>query len=687
MNFLQRTPFVRLLLSLITGIILFLLIPDLPKWFLLCLFILSSLVVSISFFIKNADKQYRFRWLFGFGVFLFFITLGYSLSNLAKKKSEFEFSDKNQIYLVELISAPVEKTNSYLCRIELKNYIDNENNWQSVKGKAVVYIQKDSLAAKLLYGDIILIDAKFNPPPKVLNPDAFDYGKYLKRQGFGATTYIGSEKWQKLGENESFSLFRLADISRRHLLNIYRDLGIRGDEFAVLAALILGYTDEINPDILIGYSATGAVHILSVSGLHVGIIYAFLLFLLSFIRKSRKTNILKGIIIILFLWTYAFITGLSPSVMRSAFMFSFVAGALCFDRKSGIYNSIFMSAFFMLLIDPNNLFNIGFQLSYSAVLSIVIFSYPAHKVMKTKNKIAHWTWDTFIVSIAAQLGTAPFTIYYFHQFPLYFLLTNFIAIPLSTFIIYLAIVVLALSFVPYLPVALAFVLDKSVWLLNNSIVSIFNLPSSVIPVSVDFFQMWLLVAVIVFFCIHYHTKKFAPLALGFMFFLMVLLVNIYTKYETLTTQKVMVYAGQRNTHVSFISGEQNTVFTTDSAEIVRLAKNYWDNNKLQKPRFIGENGEYSTGFISFFDKTFLILCDDFLKGKKAVNPMEVDYLIVGAFQKPKMQEIFQCVLPQHVIICNGVSQWYTSHITEVCSQHKIPAYSIAENGAFLLDME
>ena len=686
MDFLQRTPFFRLLLPLVAGIVLYQYFPFLPVWLIITIFAVSIGIFITSFLIRDAGKQYSFRWLFGCGVVLFLIALAFALTAKQDSKSNFEHFGQRTVFRVELASAPVEKANSYMCEVELLQILDS-TEWKTASGTAIIYLQKDSVAAKLLYGDRLLIETEFSPPERALNPNGFDYGAYLKRQGIGATSYVSSERWQKTDFNDSFSIFRLADICQNYLLNIYREFGIEGDEFAVLAALTLGYTEALQPDLRQSYSATGAVHILAVSGLHVGIVYAAIAFLLGFIGRTHRQRIFKSILIILFLWTYAFITGLSPSVMRSAFMFSFVAFATCLERRSQIFNTIFMSAFFMLLINPNFLFAIGFQLSYSAVLSIIVFTVPASKVMKTKNKAAHWCWDLFMVSFAAQLGTAPFILYYFHQFPVYFLLTNFVAIPLSTVVIYSAIALLSTSFIPIVSTVVAFVLKWLLVALNGSIVFIQHLPASLAFIAIDSIQMWLLVLMIFMFTAYYFTKQYHMIFIGLSAFLLICVLNLHTHYQTLTSKKIIVYAGQNHTHVSFIDGYINHVFTTDSLEIERIATAFWQNNKLSAPLYNKSDAPYfSDGFARFASNRILILTDNFLKGQTTSSPIELDYLIIGQDAKPNMKQLLQCVKPLHIIIDKGTTKWYSDHIKEACKENDITCYAVADEGAFVLRM-
>ena len=680
MDFLQRTPFFRLLLPFIIGIILYQYV-ELFQWSLLAMFGVSILLVLFAIFIREPKRQFQFRWLFGSGIFLLMVTAAYSLSSEHEKENAFSHLHQKGIYRVELTSAPVEKAKSYLCKVDVLQYYNS--SWKPAHGQAIMYFQKDKVASKLLFGDRLMVEAEFAEPERAMNPDGFDYAAYLKRQGIGATCYISSGSWKITDQNTSFSIRREADKWRNYLLNVYRKFEIQGDEFAVLAALTLGFTDDLQPDLRASYSATGAMHILSVSGMHVGVVYIVMAFLLSFMNRSQRLKIFKGIFIMLFLWAYAFLSGMSAAVIRSAIMFSFVSLASCFERKSQIYNTIFGSAFFMLVYNPNFLYDVGFQLSYSAVLSIIFFQPIVDKRYKPNTKIGRFIWGTFSVSIAAQVGTTPFTLYYFQQFPNYFLLTNFIAIPLSSLVIYLAIALLMTSFIPYLSVVVAFLLKWSLWALNHFIVWVQELPYSVSHLSLDIRQT--LVLFLAIFCLsgYYFTKKFAPLFIGLTSLLVACLFNLQVNYQTLTSKRIIVYAGQKSTHVSYIIGKRNSVFTTDSIEAEKIAKTFWQNQKLESPVYVRN----STGFTNFEGNKVFILTNDFLKKKRTSKPLALDYLIIGNHIKPRIEQILECVHPQKIIIDKSISRWYTDNIKQACKARKIACYSVAEQGAFVLNIK
>jgi competence protein ComEC len=680
MDFLQRTPFFRLLFPFILGILAYP-IMGLTHASLLVIFLLSIALLACPFLMKVPKQQYKFRWLFGSGIFLFMFSLAYF--TVIERENSFLFDHLKQkgIFRVELTAAPIEKTKSFLCKVDLMQFYD-QNRWNSTQGKAILYIQKNGEAAGLLTGDRILIETEFLPPEKVQNPDGFDYGAYLKRQGVGATAYVSATGWRWTDRNNSFSLQRSADKCRNYLLGIYREFNIAGDEFAVLAALTLGYTDALQPDLRTSYSATGAMHILSVSGMHVGVVYMVLLFLLSFLDGTQRKKVFKTLFILCFLWAYAFLTGLSPAVIRATLMFTFVALAFCFERKSQLYNTIFMSAFLMLLYNPNFLFDVGFQLSYAAVLSIIFFQPIFNQIYSPKSKFYRFCWTMFSVSMAAQLGTTPFTLYYFQQFPNYFLLTNFVAIDLSSLIIYLAMTLLMISTVPFISVAVAFLLKWSLLLLNFLIVRIQHLPFSVLHISLDLRQTGLLFLSVCCLSAYYFTRKYTPLFIGLLAFLLVCLVDLQIKYNTLTSSKIIVYAGRKGTHVNLISRRKNCAFTTDSTEMEKISNSFWQRQQLEKPLFL----DPTETFFSFKGLRFMVLTNDMLKNKTTNYPLELDYLIIGNHTKPKIDQLLSCVQPHLIIVDKTISKWYAENIKQGCLTRGVAFYSVAENGAYRFDI-
>jgi len=267
--------------------------------------------------------------------------------------------------------------------------------------------------------------------------------------------------------------------TREQLIGIYRKY-VSEENIPILSAITLGKKDEVSRDVKRSFSASGGSHVLAVSGLHVGIIYMIMLWLAGLLPYRRWLFVTAHIAVIVSLWVYAFICGLPASVVRSALMFSLVSGAFITERQNLSLNSVFVSAFIMLLCKPSYLFDIGFQLSYSAVISILLFYPKISGLFEFQNKILVWVWSMIAVSAAAQIGTLPLTLYYFHQMPVYSLITNFLVIPSAFFLIYTGAALLLLGFWEGVARWIGAVADFLTTTLQEGVCAIVNLPYSLI---------------------------------------------------------------------------------------------------------------------------------------------------------------------------------------------------------------
>ena len=679
MNFLYRTPFFRLFAALVIGIITY----NYIQWSLIHIIGIASLsmgLLAVSFLFKNPIQNYQFRWLFGAGSILLLFALGQYLSFRVEKNATFHPIDQNTSYLVKLASPTIEKPKSYRAEVELKQYL-KLGKWQKATGTAVVYFEKSESVKRLLIGDKILMRTTFKKPTGAENPNGFDYAAYLNKKGINATAYIQTTNWKKLPTEPVLSIQRHANILRTRLIDIFRTYHIEGQEFAVLSALTLGYIDELSPETMGSYSASGAMHILSVSGLHVGIVYVVMAFLLSFLKKGGLQIWTKTIFIVLFLWTYAYISGLSPSVVRSAVMFSFVAAGTALNRKSHIFNTIFMSAFFMLLYNPNYLYDIGFQLSYSAVLSIVLFQKPLSDLLPTSSKPLKWLRDLFAVSLAAQIGTMPFTFYYFQQFPNYFILTNLVAIPLSTLIIYGAMLLLSISWFTLLGNYVAMGLNFLLLVLNESITGIVNLPFSVSIIPFNFLQSILLIAVITLLFFYVLSRKTPLLFSALIAIILLIIPSLLSVYTSKNSERIVVFSDNKHTHINLIYGTLNKAYTTDSVQFKKVASKYWISNFIDQPHYF-ELTQANTKAVYAAGKRIVVANEKHWKYKTQGSKLKTDILIIGNNLKPRFNALIENIDPKLVIVDKTISTWYSNHVKEGCKMHRIAFHSLAENGAF-----
>ena len=682
MDFLQRTPFFRLLVPLVSGIVTFQYL-ELFSLMRLIILIIAVLLIFVSPFVMQSRHAYRLRWLFGVGVAMFLFLMGYYISERKQQQATFNQFNEQAFFVGSLLESPAEKTNSLACKMMVEEkYVSAQ--FVKMTSPALIYIAKDSISLCLKKGDVLLFRTTFQRPSPAMNPKGFDYADYLSNKGIKATAYVKTGEWKLIAHQEVFSFASLAERSRNNLLQIYETLHLPEDQYAVLAALTIGYKNALDPDVQEDFSHSGAMHILSVSGLHVGVIYLILQTVFSFVFRKSKWKFINTVFIICSLWIYAFITGLPPSVVRAATMFSLVAVGVAIERRSQIYNTISVSAFVILLYDPNLLFDVGFQLSYCAVIGIVYFQPKIGTLLYVKQKWLKWLWDLTAVSLAAQIATFPLALYYFHQFPNYFLFSNYIAIPLSTFIIYLAVVFLVFSPIPWLVFIPGYLLKKMLFLLNASVGFIHDLPHAVSICYLSFFQLFLLFAVLVLFSFYLENKKYGSLMVTLCFLLIFVLSHVFVHYQTLQLNQLVVYADRKHTHVNFITQHHQRVFTTDTIAASLSASNYWKSRKIHDPEF---KILHSSCFYTFKGKKILILTDHLLHRKTTNKPIEADFLIIGNGLKPRAGELLSCVSPQICIADQSIAAWYVDQLREICQEKAISFYSIAEQGAYLYDFK
>ncbi len=667
-RFLQNTPFFRLTIALAAGILAT--IYNAPTWAVYAAFALGAIGLILFFLIKNDAKKFRYNWIFGMATFLVLAGVGAFLTRQQLSKAQFPELDRQGTFTAKIIEHPIEKPRSTMCRVQVLAFQDSLQK-TTLNARAILYIEKDSLSLALQRGDVLLLNCRFSEPQQTNNPLAFDYKKYLARKGIGATAYCRADSWQRLTHEADHSPLAIAEQCRTHLLNVYKRFGIEGNEFGMLAALTLGYKDALSPELRESFSTTGAMHVLAVSGLHVGIIFVVLGLFLKPLGEGKKRKVLKNLLIIAFLWAYAFITGLSPSVCRATLMFSLVALANILHRQSSIYNTIFFSAFVLLLIKPTHLLDVGFQLSYCAVLAIVYFQPRLSSLWKPRNRFARWCWDLACVSLVAQMGTAPFAMYYFHQFPNYFLLSNFIVIPAASIIIYLAITLFLTSYIPVVGAAVAFLLNWVLKLLYWGISGIEHLPHALSTLWISPCETLLLYAIVIALMIWCERKTFASVAATLTLTLMFFSLQLYRHYMDFTQQEVVVFEHNKANVVNFVSGRENIVITNDSAEACKLASTLWLKKRATAPMFVADTVFHATALVCNNER-YLCLTRSMPRRAKFIPPLETNYLIIARKIFIDSTLFSKTLQTKNVIATQCVPYYTAKRIKETAEQRGIP---------------
>ena len=424
----RQAPFLRLVLFFILGILVQYQW-DISSYFLV-IFAFSFLLIIFSL-LPTVTSSYNSRWVFGVGILSLIFVFAAYLTREAWNDSDWKIPPQNHDYEVRILEEPVRKPKTWMCKVKILS-ADTLVYDQVIDKKVIVYLPADSLSSSLVVGNAITLNARLDKPTWMPADQSFDYPTYLRKQGYSAVGFVSRNHW-KLREKpvpiqDILKFFALK--CRRTLLVHLHTLIPDEKNYSIAAALVFGYKNELDKDLRASFADTGVSHVLAVSGLHFATIYAIFYFLLSFLGASRRSKIIRQLILLPLMVGYAFMTGLPPSVTRALIMLSIWGIGSAFFHRSFTLNTVAVAAFFMLLYNPFYLFDVGFQLSFSAVIAIVVFNPFFNGLYTTFNPVIKYFWDLCCVSTSAQLGVAPLILYYFHQFPVIYLVSNLFAIPL-----------------------------------------------------------------------------------------------------------------------------------------------------------------------------------------------------------------------------------------------------------------
>ncbi|MDR0814883.1 MAG: ComEC family competence protein [Bacteroidales bacterium] len=698
-TFFHQAPFVRFLLPFLAGILLAFYVPVSAKPLVWLAFVLFVAVGVLLWQRKRWGR--RREWLFGLVSDLFLLTSG--AATVAVHSYTPQTQTEQVIFTAVIEEPPLERENSIKMTAVVNSCL-RDSSWQKGSEKVILYIRKDSLSLALRQGDKLMMDAVLKPITNAGNPYELDYAAYLSRRHISRSAFVEGGKWTLLQHYAQNPLVNVSNRIRYFLLGIYEESGLTGNEMAVASALTLGYRASMDNDLLSAYSASGAMHILSVSGLHVGVYFLILNFLFGKITFLQRHKIWWVLIMLGCLWLYALITGMSPSVLRATLMFSIIVAGMGLRRRAYIYNSMAASAFLLLLVNPANIFDVSFQLSYMALLAIVFFYPKFYNLLNFKNSLADNIWQLTCTSIAAQLGTAPISLYYFHQFPNYFLLTNFIAIPLSSLVIYGAVILFVLSPVPVLFNLWGQLFGVAIYILNSFIFFIEKLPGSLIS-SIRFggWENWLAYALMILVSVWLLTRRSKYLILTLVVCLAWVSGSVYCDYRDVSQKHLFVYNSQGNTVIQMVNGRQDMVWhrsrneafpvnslTHNARVAMRLDQTVFrplDSVFLQPPANIPfPDIQTSDNYLCFAGKRILIF-DRLHPPSSLMNDVEADIVIITQNIRADMNDILRRCTPGVIIADASNTPDKAALWEEECKRAGIPCHNTQRSGAFVADMK
>ncbi len=558
-----------------------------------------------------------------------------------------------------------EKAYSLVGRIE---YIKNRQvivalqptETANYRGKLVLYL-KDTLRENAL-GQAILFHSKLSPIAAAQNPYQFDYKRYMEHQGI---YWQGYPTYYEIKDAPCFSPFIKAQQLQGHLAATLSHYPFSKETVGVLKALVLGVRSDITPELYQQYINAGAVHILAISGLHIGIITYLLTLFISLVVPAHRKGV-KIALLLVFLLTYGAITGFSASVLRAVVMFGGYSIAYLAESRRARYDSLLLSAFILLLCKPTFLFEVGFQLSYMAVLSIALFL-PLGENYRFENRFLNFFWDIIKVSIAAQIGVLPLSLYYFHQFAGLFLVTNVLILPLLGIILSVGIGVVLLASIQLLPYWLLVCYEKALSLMNHIIGYIASVEQLVIrDVYFDTICLCLCYLAIVWAVIYLRARKVKFVYFFFLTLLFLQTYFFYLKYESAKKEQLIIFHQYKKTVIALQQGREATFYLSDTLSVPQtLIKNFCTQQQVSNLHYKAlEN-------IVPFKEDFLTIIDDkfYLDTSYPTH-----YLLLRNNPKIHLEKFLSNIRPKMLIADGSNYPFIIEKWKYTCQKLQIPLY-------------
>ena len=635
----------------------------LPLVALIMMFLLHRYVMS-----KNFSHQLFFSLIIFFGMSVSWFSQ--TIKNDLQSKNHYVNFLGKEVYSKITLVKQLTTTNTYHRFYASVNAVNDT----LTTGKILIEIPvKTSKKSELEVGDILFCKSgfkKINPPP---SPYDFDYKAYLARQHIYAKIKL-EENYVKIGEDTSW-LISLQKL-RNSVNTSLEKSGLSPNTIGLMKAMLLGDKNGVTDEMLASFTNAGVVHIIAISGMHVGVLYLMLLYTFGFLKRFKYGNYVYVMVVILCLWSFAIFSGLSSSVIRSVTMFSFFTLTKLKRGKRLVLEAIITSMLILLLYDANYLFNVGFQLSYSAVISIVVFYPLLSKWIKVNNKIGQYFIDVLVVSVIAQLGVLPFALYYFHQVPMQFLFANFFAVSLLPIVLYGGIVVLfnLLLFPKYHFLEKVYDVFITYYL---EVVQYFSSFSNWILKDVSFSEMEILYYYVFLFCVWYVVDDFKLKRIRNSFFLIITcqLILLFNTYKEKEVSELLIYNSIDPNMITVRHYNTIKIFARDSLtakDSVVLKANQLK-NKIQEFKYADDE------VFTFKNNTYIII-----NKNKPYHLLKQKDLILIIAENPKInfERLITSLKPKQVIITSSNYKNNQLKWKSTCKKLQVPFYCVSELGSF-----
>ena len=688
----KQAPFLRLIIPFIAGIILqwYCKLPPPFGWIIFT----TGLILLLLFNTRLHFRQFYWGWMNGVFIHSVLLSLGILIAyhkDISHAPNRINnYYHENDIVIASIEEPLSEKSNSFKANASVQQVIEN-GIVHYVKGNIICYFQKDSSTKMLVYGTQIL----FNKPLQAIrnsgNPGTFDYKRYAVFSDICQQVYLKQGEFSILHQHKENGFQKFLYNTREIVVRIIATYVPGKKEAGLAEALLIGYKDDLDKTLVQSYSNTGVVHIIAISGLHLGLIYWLLNLLLSPLKKRKMLSWLKPVLTIAGLWLFALLAGAGPSILRSAVMFTCIVIGESLERKTSIYNTLAASAFMLLCINPFWLWDAGFQLSYIAVLSIVVFMKPIYNWFYFKNKIIDLIWKMTAVSLAAQMLTVPVSIYHFHQFPNYFLITNILAVPLSSLVVLGEVLLCVVAIVPAIATLLGLTLHWFIQWMNGFVEHMESLPFSHWDgLYINTIQLIFMYAFAI--CISYWLlqKNKSAFLISLLCLFAFCSIRTYSFIEAGLQQQMIVYNVPRHQAIDFING-RHYYFKGDTA----LANDDFLQNFHLKPsrilHRINSTSQLAALSISpdciFFGNKKIVMIDKEYNYSNAIKRIKTDAIIISKNPVLSVAGLINTFDCRQIVFDGSNPQWKVNKWKADCAKLRQACYSVVDKGAFVMKMD
>jgi ComEC/Rec2-related protein len=676
--FWEAAPFFRLLLPLVVGVVLYGVVSVSMPVAIAVSTIAAAVCAATAFFHKHSVL----RWLFTASLYVLLLGIGWLScyhTDIRNNNSYFGNSLNNaDAYVVKLTQAPVEKERTYKLNVAVINTL-HDGKLDDATGKSFIYLYKDGDSLRLSNGDTLVVPAAWQLITNAGNPYEFDYAAYCARNNIYYQQFAAKDSVLLYGEAASSGKTTVAavhDYCMATLAKYITDTKVLG----LLQAMLIGDEANLDNELRTAYAETGIIHIIAISGSHISFFFVLIAFLLGWIRH-RKYHWLKYMLALPFIWFYVLMAGGSPSAVRAAVMFSILAIGFALQKKPNSLNQLFATAFILLLFQPMWLYSIGFQLSFLAVLSLIVFYRPIYKLWQPLNRIARMLWTCIVASLAAEILVAPLVIYYFHLFPAMFIVANVAAFLFMGLVMVAGILIIAFSWWPVIAVGIAV---ATTWLANvfHELVYVFQQanPTSFRFLNLLNYEMVLLYIIITAIAIAVIKKRKRATFTALIASCALLASFCYNEWQALHQQKLVVYNINRANHIETVEGKYYTVLATDTA-LTDDKTNY-----AVKPSHTAWHAWKQKA--STEKEIFVIGGKKILLLKQPVYSKEtfpVDYVVINyPFNEREAADMKRIFNPEKVIIGNNAGRRKQEQWIATFKAENQPVHAVSKQGAFVL---